>query len=117
MPCQMLNRFGIHSGVDQVRDIRVAKKVRRYRKIDGIDYTRLVPTLLPEFQSDLLLDGLSVHVFVECPFSDAADLDIVPDPYELENRKGARLRCQQSHKRNTLFDIIRSLKTAFINHF
>ena len=40
-------------------------------------------SMLPELQSDLLLDGLSVHVFVERPFSCAADLDIVPDPDEL----------------------------------
>ena len=59
------------------------QQVRCYRKIDGVDYTRLVPALLPELQSDLLLDGLSVHVFVERPFSSAADLDIVPDPDEL----------------------------------
>ena len=88
MPCQVLDRFGIHSGVDQVRDIRVAQQVRCYREIDGINNTRLVPALLTELQIDLLLNGLSVHVFVERPFSRAADLDIVPDPDELRIGKG-----------------------------
>ena len=46
MPCQVLDRFGIHSGVDQVRDIRVAQQVRCYREIYGInDITTLLCTL------------------------------------------------------------------------
>ena len=69
--------------MDQVRDIRVAQQVRCYREIDGVNYTRLVPALLPELQSDFLLDGLSVHVFIKRPFPGAADLDVIPDPDEL----------------------------------
>ena len=82
MPCQVLDRLGIHSGVDQVRYIRVAEQVRCYREIDGVNNARLVPTLLPEFQRDLLFDGLAIHVFVERPLPSAADLDVVPDPDE-----------------------------------
>ena len=89
MPCQVLNCLRIHSGVDQVRDIRVAQQVRCCREIDSVDYTRLVPALLSELKSDLLLDGLTVHVFIECPFPGAAYLDVVPDPDEL--RIGKRL--------------------------
>ena len=36
MPCQVLDRFGIDSGVDQVRDIRVAQLMRLVLKRLGV---------------------------------------------------------------------------------
>ncbi len=36
MPCKMLDRFGIHSGMDQVGNIRVAKQMWRHQKVDSI---------------------------------------------------------------------------------
>ena len=75
MPCQVLDRFGIDSGVDQIRDIRVAQQVRSYRKTDSVHNTRLVPALLPAS-----LQALLICSFLVICLSSEDDLnDLHPD--------------------------------------
>ena len=83
MTCQILDRLWINSRIDQVGNIGVTQLMRRYCEVQAVHDIFPVYAFLPRLRLKLLSDRLSVHVFVQCAFFGAADLDIIPDPDKL----------------------------------
>ena len=83
MSCKVLDRFGIHTGSDQVRDICMTELMRCHGEIKCIHDILSVLSSLAKLRLYLLLDRYSVNVFIKRALLCTACTDIFPDTLKL----------------------------------
>ena len=83
MTGKILHCLRVYSGMDQVSDVGVPQLVRCDLKIQAVNDILPIHALLSGFRLELLLDSLTVHVFIESTLMRATNSDIVPNPIEL----------------------------------
>ena len=84
MPSKILNRFGIDTGIQQIRDVGVPELMGSDIKIDAVYDLGIILLMTAQFGIDHALDLLTVDVLVVSSFFCGSNIYILP--YSLELR-------------------------------
>ena len=83
MPRKILNRFGIDTGIQQIRDVGVPELMGCYIKINAVYDLRIILLMTAQFGIYLILDWLTIYILVIGSFFCSANIYIVPYSSEL----------------------------------
>ena len=91
MPGQVLNGFWIDRGINEVRNVCVAKLVRGHMEVQTIHMVRGAFSMASENGAGRITDVFPIHILVVDFLSCGVVLNMVPNSHKFALRKGATL--------------------------